>query len=199
MYFTKNEHEKEKDKMSIFTVCILGKRQSYEKNSFIESSKIFTKVLNKNGFYTQTRTLGWPSPHGLLDKVVTRVSDQLFIDLQIPKKYDILFLIDQYESISERDISIFLKRGGFFIRNSPRESIVAHGNFTNIYFNFNKLQHNNNPHILSYTIHKLFNLFFSSEKKDHLLDDTSYSSEREYKLEIDSFFEREFFDKIQEK
>ena len=130
--------------MSKYTVCILGKRQSNEKNLFIETLKIFSEVLIENGFYTQTRTLGWPSPNGLLDKAVTRISDQSIIDLQIPKKYDILFLIDQYESISEKNISTFLNQGGYFIRNTIEESVEIKNNFTKININFDKIQDKTN-------------------------------------------------------
>ena len=185
--------------MSKITVCILGKRQSNGNDVFIESLKKFTEILNQNGFYTQTRTLGWPSPNGLLDKAITRISDQSILDLKIPKKYDILFLIDQYESISERDISIFLNKGGYFVRNNIEESIDIQSKFTNINFNFNKLQHNKYPHILSYTIHKLFSLIFLSKKKDNLLNEKNYQIEKEFKLQIDSFLSRELFDKIPEK
>ena len=185
--------------MSKYTVCILGKRQSNEKNLFIETLKIFSEVLIENGFYTQTRTLGWPSPNGLLDKAVTRISDQSIIDLQIPKKYDILFLIDQYESISEKNISTFLNQAGYFIRNTIEESVEIKNNFTKININFDKIQDKTNPHILAYTIHKLFDRVFLSKKKNSFLNNTNYPGEKEFKLKIDSFFDKKLFDSIRKK
>lgn len=183
--------------MSEYTICLLGKRESQGSSLFIESLKIFSGEVMKDGYYTQTRTLGWPSTTGMLDKAITKISNKPILDMEIPKKYDILFLCNQYESISENNLSIFLKKGGFFIRNSTNESVHIQQNLTKISFNFDKTIPNTDPNIISFTIHKLFNYSNPKKEERNLSAKMNFSAEEDLRFEIDSFFKKELFNKIQ--
>ncbi len=185
--------------MSEYTICLLGKRQSQGKSLFIESLKIFSREVMRNDYYAQTRTLGWPSTTGMLDKAIIKISNEPILNMEIPKKYDILFLCNQYESISENDLSIFLKKGGFFIRNSTNESVRIQQNLTKISFNFDKTIPNTDPNIISYTIHKLLNYSNSTTEETNLSVEMYFSAKEDLKFEIDSFLKKELFNKIPKK
>ena len=182
--------------MSEYTICLLGKRQGQGESLFIESLKMFSREVMRDGYYSQTRTLGWPSTTGMLDKAITKISNEPILNMEIPKKYDILFLCDQYESISENDLDIFLKTGGFFIRNTTNESVRIQQNLTKISFNFDKTIPNTDPNIISYTIHKLFDYSNPKKKERNLSEKKNFSIEVDLKFKIDSFLKKELFDKI---
>jgi len=180
------------DKVNEYSICLLGKRQNIKNSLFIESGQIFVDEVMKNGFNTQIRTLGWPSAIGMLDKTIIKIKKQPLRNMEIPKKYDILFLCDQYETIPNIDLSVFLNHGGFFVRNSENESIHIEKNLIKIFYNFNKSPPNTRAKFISYTLQKLFNFSYSTNENANSMIETNFAIKEELKYEIDSFLKRIF-------
>ena len=183
------------DKINEYSICLLGKRQGIKNSLFIESGQIFADEVMKNGLKIQIRTLGWPSAIGMLDKAIIKVSKQPIRNMEIPKKYDILFLCDQYETKSGIDFSIFLNHDGFFVMNSENESVHIENNLIRIFFNFNKSLPNTRAKVISYTLQKLFNFSCSANEDANWVMETNFTVKEKLKDEIDSFLKEELFDK----